>query len=416
MNNLGRRLLNKVLDILSAIFNIGIRLKYVLPLLLIILFGTYYYTYNKMLDEVGGKADFDEAMRYIEIKDICDDRFIDEIDRQKMGESAARAMISGLGDAWSYYMSEDEYKTYQINSSAEYADIGMAITRDEAGNGYRVVTVSADSPIAWSGLQSGSVISSVDGEKIKDMAEDEVRVLIRSKLNSVFTLGVDNDSYTVTVDCKSSYVSPVNSRMEKTGAGYVQIYSFEAGSGSDAVNAIEELLKQGATALCIDLRGNPGGLKSEVTLLLDHLLPSGVLFYERDKDGNMTPTESEGMCVQVPMCVLINTETYAEAELCAAVLQEYGWASLLGEPTKGNTRTQETIVLSDGSAIRLSTASYITPNGVDLTAKGGVVPETIVINADASATGTTAGTTGATDGTASVSNDDQLMRALKLLS
>jgi hypothetical protein len=89
---------------------------------------------------------------------------------------------------------------------------------------------------------------------------------------------------------------------------------------------------------------------------------------------------------------------------------------LIVEATAGNTRSQETIALSDGSAIRLSTKSFLTPSGVDISAAGGVVPDMIVFNSDASATGTTEGTTGGEDGTASISNDEQLMAALRLLS
>ena len=130
----------------------------------------------------------------------------------------------------------------------------------------------------------------------------------------------------------------------------------------------------------------------------------------------MTVTESDSFNLQMPTCVLINSGTFREAELFAAVLKEWGWATLMGEPTTGNTRTQETIALSDGSAIRLSTKSYLTPSGVDLCAAGGVVPDFIVFNSDESATGTTQGTTGGEDGTASISNDEQLMAALRLLS
>ena len=122
------------------------------------------------------------------------------------------------------------------------------------------------------------------------------------------------------------------------------------------------------------------------------------------------------MSLQLPMAVLINSGTYREAELCAAVLKESGWATLLGEPTVGNTRSQETIVLSDGSAIRLSTHSYLTASGLDISASGGVVPDLICYNSDESATGTTEGTTGGEDGTASISNDEQLMQALRYLS
>jgi carboxyl-terminal processing protease len=218
------------------------------------------------------------------------------------------------------------------------------------------------------------------------------------------------------VDCSGIYQSSVKYRLEKTMAGYVQILNFEAGTAQDAIDAIEELLNQGAVALVVDLRGNPGGLDTEVADFLNYLLPSGTLFVRRDKDGHEDITTSDGMCIQLPMVVLINGDTYAEAEVCAAVLKEFQWATILGEPTTGKTRTQETIALSDGSAIRLSTGTYLTGGRVDISAAGGVTPEYIIHNADPNSAGTTAGTTGESTGTGATSTDEQLMNALKMLS
>lgn len=335
--------------------------------------------------------------------------------RKAMGDSAAAAMVSGLGDMWSYYMSSDEYKTYQLSYANEYSGIGMSIMKHSSG-GFQVVSVNLGAPAQLAGLSAGMVITSVDGEDVSGMSEDQVRTLIRSRLNTKFTLGINGDQ-TIEVDCEKTYVSPVSYRLEKTEAGYIQIKNFEAGSGEDAIAAIEDLVSQGAVALVIDVRGNPGGLMSELQKLLDHLLPNVDLFTSVDKGGHKEVIRSDSVCIQLPICVLVNTETYGAAELFAAVLQEHGWAQLLGEATQGNTRTQETIALEDGSALRLSTHSYLTPRGVDLTASGGVIPDMIVYNSDASATGTTAGTTGsASDGTASISADEQLMAALKLLS
>ncbi len=417
MRNIFQRLLYNIGRVISAIFNIGVRLKYVVLLCAVLTFGTYYITSHNAIERVGGKEDYNEAMRYIEIKDIVDEKFIDEANRAAMGDSASAAMISGLGDPWSYFMTADEYKTYQLSATNEYSNIGMTIMRDENTGGYQVVAVSPDSAAAYAGLTAGMVITDVDGIDVTTEDIDYVRVLIRSRMNTKFTLGINKGQSTIEVDCAPFYISPVSYRLEKTEAGYIKIDNFEAGSGQDAINAIEDLLAQKAVALCIDLRGNPGGLKTEAAELLDYLLPKGALFIERDRDGHEDVTESDGMCVQIPIVVLINTETYSEAELFAAVLQEYNWALLMGEATSGRTRTQVTIPLEDGSAIRLSTKTYLTANGVDICKKGGVVPDSIVYNSDASATGTTQGTTGsASDGTASISNDDQLNAALKYLS
>ena len=152
--------------VIVAIFNIGIRLKYVILVCALLTFGTYYLTSHRMIENVGGKSEYDEAMRYIDIKNIVDDKFIDEVNREAMGDSAAAAMVSGLGDPWSYFMTADEYKTYQLSSTNEYSNIGMTIMQDENTGGYQVVAVSADSPAAWAGLSAGMVITDIDGEDI----------------------------------------------------------------------------------------------------------------------------------------------------------------------------------------------------------------------------------------------------------
>ena len=412
--SLGTRLMNAVVNVLTAILNIRIRFKYVLLAFIIFVGGAIGITYKHMLDLVGGKDDFDEAKRYIEIKDVVEEEYIDEVSRQTLGDYAAAAMVSGLADKWSYYMSADEYKTYQLNSANEYSGIGMSIMKQDDGS-FQVVSVNADSPTGLAGLGAGDVITAVDGEDITSMSLDEARKLIRSKMNGKFTLGLGRKN-SIEVDCSSAYQSAVNYRLEKTEAGYIQILNFEAGSGDDAIAAVEDLLNQGAVALCIDLRGNPGGLDTECAKFLDYLLPNGTLFIETDKQGNEKVTTSDGMCIQLPMCVLVNAETFGEAEVCAAVLQEYQWATVLGEATTGKTRTQETIPLEDGSALRLSTGTYLTGNRTDISAKGGVVPDLILYNSDASATGTTEGTVGESTGVGASSNDEQLMQALKLLS
>lgn len=419
MKNLGKNILTALGRIFSAFFNLRLKLKYVIIFCILLGGGIYWLTYSDMMDKVGGKDDFAEAMRYIEIKDMVDEKYIDPVDRANLGYYAAAAMVSGLGDSWSVFMTPDEYRAYQLTSSNDYADIGMTLIKDDNNGGFQVLSVSADSPAAKatpSPLAVGMVITAVDGESVANYSLDDVRTLIRSKLSGKFVLDISNGTQYLTVDCTDLSTGSVVSRMEKTGAGYVQIKNFEAGSGQLAMDAIESLLAQGATALVIDLRNNAGGLTAEIASLLDYLLPKGRIFSEADKNGDQTVTESDGMCIQLPMCVLVNSQTFREAELCAAVLQEFGWASILGEPTTGNTRTQEIIPLEDGSALRLSTRSYLTANGVDIAKKGGVVPDMIVYNSDESATGTTEGTTGGEDGTASTSGDEQLMTALRMLS
>ena len=343
------------------------------------------------------------------------EKYIEQVDRKSMGYYAATAMVSGLGDPWSRFLTDDEYRTYQLSSSNEYSDIGMSLVKDSSG-GFQVVTVMPDSPAAKSGVVVGMIIMAVDGEDVTGMSTDQVRTLIRSKLSSKFALTIPGMSEPLEVDCTTTNTEAITFRLEKTGAGYVQIHNFEAGSGQAAVDAVEYLLSQGATALVIDVRENAGGLTTEAAIFLDYLLPAGRLFSDISKDGTERVTESDSMSLELPMVVLINGGSFREAELFAQVLKDYHWATLIGEPTTGNTRTQETIVLTDGSALRLSTHSLLSPAGIDIAAAGGVIPDMILFNRDASATGTTEGTVGGEEGTASTSDDTQLMEGLRYLS
>ena len=298
------------------------------------------------------------------------------MDEEELLGYAASAIINGLGDKWSYYMSEDEYNNFLLSSSNEYASLGMQIMQTKNGE-FQVTGVNSGSAAALGGLSAGSIIDGVDGQRVKNMSLDEVRTLIRSKMNTVFTLNL-KDGTDVEVDCKALYISPVTYEIAKTGAGYVKISSFEAGGGSDAVTAIEDLVNQGIKELCIDVRDNPGGLMNELETILDYLLPSGDLFVSVDKYGKEEIVKSDNLSISMKMTVLTNANTFGAAELFAAALQEYNWADVVGEATTGNTRQQETIQLEDGSAVRLSTHKYLTPLRVDLSSSGGVIPDQVV--------------------------------------
>ena len=408
MSKYTKRILRRILLFFVRLFNLGIPLKAVLLLCIILVGAAIGITYSKTIKSVGGKEQYAEALQYIEIKDIIAENYIGEADRDKMADSAAAAMVAGLADKWSYYMSAEEYST-----SNEYSTIGMALKKKESG-GFEILSVNYDSVAAKSGLAPGMVIQSVDNVKVSDMNIDEVRTLIRSKMNTSFTLGL-NGNNTVTIDCSSVYQSSVTYRLEKTMAGYVQIKDFEAGTAQDAVDAIGDLLFPSAETLVIDLRGNAGGLYSEASALLDYLLPNYDLFIEVNKDGKEKVYSSDGMCIDMPTVVMINSGTYGCAELFAKVLQEYKRVTILGEQSMGNVQAQQTFDLDNGAAIHLSTKTYLTAFRTDIS-NIGVTPDIIVYNSDESTVGTTAGTTGGMEGTASTSEDEQLMEALRFLS
>lgn len=140
---------------------------------------------------------------------------------------------------------------------------------------------------------------------------------------------------------------------------------------------MDDLREQGAERLVFDVRNNGGGFLDELTRLLDYLLPEGPIFRSQTKAGRETVVSSDAGCVEMPMAVLVNENTYSAAELFAAELQEWDWGEVVGVQTFGKGFSQQTFPLLNGGAVNLSTAKYFTGQGNCLIGVG-LTPDRVV--------------------------------------
>ena len=191
----------------------------------------------------------------------------------------------------------------------------------------------------------------------------------------VLTVLREAQTLDITVTRKVIHSKVAQGQMLTDTIGYVSIDNFHDAAAKETIVVIEELLGQGAEKLIFDVRDNPGGYVHEMVKLLDYLLPEGPLFRSVSYSGKEDLEESDAECLDLPMAVLINGNTYSAAEFFAAALSEYDWAVTVGAPTTGKGYYQTTIQLGDGSAVQLSTGAYTTPNGVNLTEVGGLTPD-----------------------------------------
>lgn len=362
---------------LRAIGRLKINFWIALLLCILCVGVTYGVASSRSRAAFGSEENYAQAMKYIEIKNTIDDYYIGEVDEETISSAAFSAMVNSLGDVWSSYMSPTEYQTYQLYSSNQFIGLGVSIAKDSDTGGFEITGLTEGSPAENAGLQRGDIILSVDGEDVTGMTISDARSLITSHIDESVTLLIDrNGSQTeYTVDCRLIYDNPVSYEMINGNVGYIKISNFESGAADGAIAAIESLLGSGAQYFVFDVRTNPGGLLSELTTLLDYLLPGVDIFVSVDKSGEETVITSNNVCLDMDMCVLVNADSYSAAEFFAAALQEYGWATIVGEHTTGKGRSQQTFELSDGSALHLSTAKYLTPNRVDLSEQGGVAPD-----------------------------------------
>ena len=316
------------------------------------------------------------ATKTTELEAYIDKYFVGDADKTAMADAAASAMVTATGDRWSYYISADSYASYMEQMNNAYVGVGITIAAAEDGSGLTVMEVTAGGPAEEAGVQVGDVMVSVDSTSIADMTTAEVRDLVRGEEGTTVDLGFRRGEETVTLTVERRTIDQVVTTGELLDGniGYVKIVNFDSTCAAQTIAVIEDLMDQGAESLLFDVRYNPGGYKDELVKVLDYLLPEGVLFRSVRTDGTESIDYSDESCVDLPMAVLVNGDSYSAAEFFAAALQEYGVGQVVGSQTCGKGYFQNTYRLSDGSAVSLSSGTYYTPNNVSL-ANVGVTPD-----------------------------------------
>ena len=303
---------------------------------------------------------------------LVEDKFVGEYDETAAVDAALEGLVSGLGDRWSYYLTEEEYQAQNQRRTNQYVGIGVTVTY-EREDGLLIQEVTAGGPAEAAGLRSGEVITAVDGVSLAGDARFEGSSLIQGEEGttvSLEVLGAGGVSRTVEVARASMDTDPVEYEMLEGDVGYVRLLNFYDNSAARLEAAVAELQAQGAQAMIFDMRDNGGGYLSQLTDMLDFLLPEGPIFITRDKAGHEEVTYSDASCVDLPMVVLVNEDTYSAAEFFAAELQEWGVARIVGEPTSGKGYSQQTFALPHGGAIAISTGAYFTGSGTSLIGTG----------------------------------------------
>lgn len=324
--------------------------------------------------QTGGVSKLDQ------LEALIDDYYIEEADLTSLEDAAASAMISSTGDRWSYYIPASEYEAHLETVENAYVGIGITITVAHDGSGLQVMEVNAGSSAEEAGLQVDDVITAIEGQDASEMTTTDARNLVRGQEGTQveLTLWRAGETLTVYVTRRKVEVPVATYQMLENNVGLITIVNFDDRCASETISAIDALLEQGAESLIFDVRSNPGGYAHELVELLDHLLPEGDLFRTVDYAGRESVDRSDADCLDIPMAVLVNRDSYSAAEFFAAALQEYEAAVVVGEKTTGKGNFQSTFRLNDGSAVALSIGKYFTPKGVSLEGVG-ITPDVEII-------------------------------------
>ena len=279
---------------------------------------------------------------------------IDDVDMEKLQDAAAGAMVDALGDRWSYYVSAEEFAEVKEQSANSYVGIGVTVQAREDGQGFDITQVEPGGSAHAGGIVPGDVLIGAEGTSFIDADVNEASKIIKGKAGTTVTVTVlrDGEEITFTLTRKLIQTQVAKGEMLPGNIGLVSITNFNDRCYEESKAAIDDLIRRGATALIFDVRNNPGGYKHELVKLLDYLLPAGDLFHSVDYSGQKETDTSGASCLEMPMAVLINKNSYSAAEFFAACLREYDWATVVGEQTSGKGYYQNTFVSRNNLGIQ----------------------------------------------------------------
>lgn len=326
--------------------------------------------------------DYQDLKVFSEVLSALKKNYVESVDTKKLVYGAVKGMLNTL-DAHTAFMPPEVYKEMQVDTRGEFGGLGLQIAiKDKA---LVVIAPIADTPAAKVGIKSGDVILKVD-EFV--MTEDSTLMdavqKMRGRKGTAVTLTVKRASevedliFTMIRDIIR--IKSVRSRVLEPGIGYIRLTQFQEHTARDLSGAITKLLNEDIHSLVLDLRNNPGGLLNAANDVSEQFLQNGQLIVSvKSREGKEDEyiAGRSSRLDRMPIIVLVNEGSASASEIVAGALQDWKRAVVVGTQSFGKGSVQTILPLSDGSAIRLTTAKYYTPSGRSIQ-NTGITPDIIV--------------------------------------
>ncbi len=310
--------------------------------------------------------------------------YVEPVEDKVLIENAIRGMVSGL-DPHSAYLDPDAYQELQVGTSGEFGGLGIEVTME--GGFVKVVAPIDDTPAQRAGIKAGDLIIRIDDTPVKGMTLMEAVKRMRGKPGTKITLTIiregEEKPLKITLTRAVIHVKSVKHKMLEPGYGYVRITQFQSHTGENLRKAIGELRRKsdgGLKGIVLDLRNNPGGVLNEAVAVADAFLTKGLIVYTKGRvpeaklEFKATPPD---ILKGAPMVVLVNGGSASASEIVAGALQDHRRAIVAGTRTFGKGSVQTIFPMSNGGALKLTTALYYTPSGRSIQAEG-IEPDIIV--------------------------------------
>ncbi|MBD2127743.1 S41 family peptidase [Microcoleus sp. ZQ-A2] len=304
------------------------------------------------------------------------------LDNREGTYSAIKNMLESLEDPFTRFLTPNQYRSLQVNTSGELSGVGLQIALDPETGELAVVAPIAGSPAEQAGIQPRDRILEIDGMLTSQLTLDEAASKMRGATGTKVTLkiqGKDGEPKSINLVRDRIALNPVyavlDSSQNNTPIGYIRLTQFSANAPSELAHAIAQLEEQGAQGYILDLRNNPGGLLQAGIEIARFWLDQGTVVYTVNRQGTLGSFEAYGPALtEDPLIVLVNQGTASASEILAGALQDNGRAKLVGEKTFGKGLIQSLFDLTDGSGLAVTVAKYETPKHRDIN-KLGIQPD-----------------------------------------
>lgn len=313
-----------------------------------------------------------QALRKLGLLEQYIDRYyLNDLTAEDYENGLFKGLVSSLDDKYAAYYSEEEYSSVSASNEGKYVGIGCSVSYDPDTTLFTIVKPYEDGPADVAGLESGDVLIAIDGKNVAGMDLSSVVSTMKGEEGTKVTVTVMRASSIQPIDLvvtrKEVETKTVTYSMLEDKIGYIAIAGFKDTTVEQFNGAVEDLQEQQMKGLILDVRNNGGGALSAVVSIADRILPEGLIVYTRDKhDKGEDFYSSDKEELDLPMVLLVNENSASASEVLAGALKDHDVATLVGTKTFGKGIVQSIFALSDGSAIKLTTSKYYTPNGYNI--------------------------------------------------
>jgi len=292
--------------------------------------------------------------------------YVDEPNMDKVRAGALRGLAYGL-DPYSTYLTPDQVRDY--NQGTKDNQVGIGAELSQVASYLYVIAPMKGSPADQAGIRSGDIIEYIDGKATRDISLYDAKQLLNGAAGSDVKLRVlraNASPLTVTVKRSAFRAPAAEARMDAGKVGILRLNSFADGEAADARARLQDLIKQGAQKIVIDMRDTAGGSLVEAVAVANLFIKDGVIAETVGREGKPLktfPADPKAALFAGPVVALIDTGTAGASEVVASALIERNRGQVVGEKSFGSGAEQQLFTLRGGDGLLLTTVKWATPSG-----------------------------------------------------